>query len=418
MNAIIGDNGIITKAQEAKKLSEKASDEEAIKLMVIENVMNDDETMKVGQELFDRTVENGDKWNIIVEKETGEVYGTGYYYIPKGTKLQNGQEATTNWLVDKDGKMKELKDDTFTKLDYASTVGVTDGLVFNMDPSNLDSNQEKWGDNITLRYFDKEMYSDFEKRKKAYEEQKTYESIEKNDKGYDRIESSNTNEYIDNKNKIFSFNGNNYVEIYNKNGFDFSKGLTFEFYGQIQDNVGALSEDVLIPLFCFWDGKLNPQSGIDSLGFLRMAVSKDNNKIFQNLTGPNGLESFGEFPASDEWQFNQLFPTEVDLSDDIYITVKFEKENNSETGARQVLYVNGAEYCRGWLSNSFYNYFVNDIKNVHFLDLGRCQISLWGGWQYLKGSCYSLRLYNKSLKNDEVQLNYERTKAFRDSIKN
>ncbi len=254
MNAIIGDNGIITKAQEAKKLSEKASDEETLKLMFIENMMNDDGKMSVGQELFDRTVENGNKWNIIVEKATGEVYGTGYYYIPKGTKLQNGQEATTNWLVDKDGKMKELKDDTFTKLDFESTIGVKDGLIFNMDATNIGEGQNSWGDNITLRYFDKDKYNSIESRQQAYEEQKKKNSVQEKDEGYDRQISSNANEYIDLKEQKFIFGGNNYIEIKNENGFDFSNGLTFEFSGMISGGYGALLNEDTSALLSLWSG--------------------------------------------------------------------------------------------------------------------------------------------------------------------
>ncbi len=224
--------------------------------MVIENVMNDDGTMSVGQELFDRTVENGDRWNIIVEKETGEVYGTGYYYIPKGTKLKNGQEATTNWLVDKSGKMKELKDDTFTRLDFESTVGVKEGLIFNMDATNIGDGQDSWGDNVTLRYFDDTVNDTYEERKLAFEEQKKFTSVLENDNGYDRLKSTDSNLYIDSEQKSFKLNGNNYIEISHDGGFDFSKGLTFEFYGKISGYDGTLYSTNTGGVLSLWNRKL------------------------------------------------------------------------------------------------------------------------------------------------------------------
>lgn len=92
ISIIVGENGILTKARLAKQMSEVSSEKEAIQLDVtlanMENILDTSNKYYLGIPLYDKTLENGNKWNIIVENESQTIYGTGWNYIEKEQKLQ------------------------------------------------------------------------------------------------------------------------------------------------------------------------------------------------------------------------------------------------------------------------------------------------------------------------------------------
>ena len=93
ISIIVGENGILTKARLAKQMSEVSSEKEAIQLDVtlanMENILDTSNKYYLGIPLYDKTLENGNKWNIIVENESQTIYGTGWNYIEKETEIAN-----------------------------------------------------------------------------------------------------------------------------------------------------------------------------------------------------------------------------------------------------------------------------------------------------------------------------------------
>ena len=418
---VVGENGILNRATDASEKTKLASEKEAIEFIMTEMKMDsyieEDSKISIGRKLYDRNVENGDKWDVVVEKETGVTYGTGCTFIPKGTVLNDGTKMASNWIIDENGNLKELADNGFTELDFSSTVGITEGLIFNMDPNNLGEEIDNWGDNVTLRYYNAQEYNTIETRKSALEVQKnTYVSVEENDAGYDREKAEDASEYIDNENNAFKFNGNNYIEIYNKDGFDFSKGITFEFYGKLSKDIScAIADANLISLFGIWDGNFV------NLPDTRFGINLYNKAIVYSLfTGYRNEESAGKFSESSNNPFNQSINYEsngINLDDDLYVSISVKPSETNEK-ATQIICANNKIIGEGWLSGKYYDYFLNNIKNRKYMDLGRCGWTYGGNWCYMNGSCYALRMYNIALNKEEILTNYNKTIAYRELMKN
>ena len=145
---LTGENGILTQVQNAKEETEIATEKEAIALTVTNYNIANEEKYNVGEKLYDRTVANGDKWNIVMNNDI--IYGTGWNYIGTGIELESYGTTTREWLVNYEtGEIIELKEGKFSKLKYGENLAVTDGLILNADPVNM-SNGESWGEGVTL----------------------------------------------------------------------------------------------------------------------------------------------------------------------------------------------------------------------------------------------------------------------------
>ena len=154
ISTISGENGILTKTRLAKQMSEVSSEKEAIQLDVMlanmENKFDNSNKYYIGEPLYDKTIENGDKWNIVIDNKNLKQYGTGYSYIEQGTEINNYGKTQYRWLVNyESGEIIQLNDE-YTTLSYKSTLAVTDGLVFNMDAINVNENQSNWGECIFI----------------------------------------------------------------------------------------------------------------------------------------------------------------------------------------------------------------------------------------------------------------------------
>ena len=192
--SITPENGLISKTILARRISKEANEKEAIQMSItlanMENELNTDNKYYLGEPLFDRTLENGDKWNIIINNETLTQYGTGYNYIAKGSEILDYGQAQHDWLINYDsGEIIQL-DSEYTYLSYKSNLAVTDNLVLNIDATNLEN--DDWGEIVK--------YGDVKYSK---------------------------------ENKSLYFDGDgDYLEL-SKNA-DFSNGFTFEIYANLE----------------------------------------------------------------------------------------------------------------------------------------------------------------------------------------
>ena len=159
VSSLTSENGVINKAGLAKKLTETSNEQEAIELDVtlanMENRLDNSNKYYIGEKLYDRNLENGDKWNIVVENDSQKVYGTGWNFIAKDTDIQNYGKTKYSWLVNYDTGIVKQINDGFTELSYKSSLAVTDGLIFNADALNM-SDTNSWGNGVKLYGFDDE----------------------------------------------------------------------------------------------------------------------------------------------------------------------------------------------------------------------------------------------------------------------
>ena len=152
ISMLTGDNGIIKKVAEAKEQTSIASEKEAIGLYALGKGLSKDESNMFGEKLYDRNIENGTKWKIIMIKDTNKIYGSGWRYVTPGTEIENYGDVKNKWIYnEKTGETIELKEDNFVELSYGMNLAVKDDLIFNLDPINMED-ENSWG-NIKLHGF-------------------------------------------------------------------------------------------------------------------------------------------------------------------------------------------------------------------------------------------------------------------------
>lgn len=146
IRSLTGEDGILRQAQLAKKLTEVASEKEGVQLIMQMHYLDEDnEKYNIGTKLYDRNITNGNKWSIIIIKDTKETYGNDWRYISKGTDLLDYGEAKYNWLYnEKTGEIIRLEENNFVELAYGANLAVKDQLVFNLDPLNMEDSNS-WG---------------------------------------------------------------------------------------------------------------------------------------------------------------------------------------------------------------------------------------------------------------------------------
>lgn len=419
LGMVLSNDGIFNMTKKATESYKIASEREYLEQNVLSVQLNEYignvSSKKLGKTLYDRNLDNSSIWDIIVEKSENKTYGTGWNYLGKGTVLQDYGETKYNWVVNYEtGEMIQLEDESYNNFDYHSTIAVTDPL-FNLDSANVGLDKASWGSNATLYCYDDKTYDTIEKREEAYEKQINKDVT--NFEGYDRQKSENISEYIDEKTGAFNFNGNNYIEIKSDGEYDFSKGLTVEFYGKILDNVQSILKDEgFTGLFGFWNGKHSDSCSV------RVGIHFERKNIQYNLSkNGKGNTTWGGWSTDLYAPWNQLVPVGDHLfNNDIYFVLSFDpNEIDNDKNITQKLYINdGSEITNNlkktssWLSKDYYNEFVENVKKVNYLELGRCQMTKAGNWSYLKGLCYSTRIYNKVLTDEEIEANYKKTTEF------
>lgn len=218
LSALIGENGILNQAVNSAEKTKMALEQEAIEQIIVsesaDKIQYPEEKSKyhIGIDLIDKSLENGNSWNIIVVNESQKSYGTGWTYIEKGTELMDYGKSNYSWLINyKTGEKVRLEEGEYTRLDYSLSMAVTEGLIFNIDPTilegvsqeELQNNPEILGENVELKNFN-------------WTEESGLTSKSFNFDGKD----DHINILYDDQEKL--------NELYNN-------GLTFEYYGTIEE---------------------------------------------------------------------------------------------------------------------------------------------------------------------------------------
>ena len=366
--ALTGNNGLLSKANKAKNMSEAANEKEAIELALLLSDMNkelsDDNNYYIGIPLYDRTQENGTIWNIIVINDTQQVYGTGWNFVPAGTHIEDFGNTDCAWLINyATGEIIKLEDNNYTNLDYTSSLAVTDNLILNIDPSNMSDNTS-WGNNVKLI------------------------GVEAGDGfGWNGTE--------------INLDGvNDYIEIY-ANDFEITEGITFEFYAKSSSSsIAMLAKTV--------------KDSSDSKFSRRFRTTFVGNSTFACCMAGGGLSADSDWVqgvTSKHW-IHKTIGDNFNKESGSYLTMTVNLNNDTIT-----LYWNG-------------NYIGETVCNHDWLvggDLTDNSIPFTIGLvvqgnsyteTYSKMSLYSCRLYSKVLTSSEVKSNHDATVAYHNLLIN
>ena len=139
---ITGD-GIIAHAQNARKQWNIEKEREALHLSYLSYQIDENNPKKLGTQLYDKDLYNGEKWSMVFSEE--KAYGTGWNYIEKGTEIEEYGEAKYEWIINYEtGEIIYLDKEKYYQLDYTDSVAVTGTeLVMNIDATNL-SDENSW----------------------------------------------------------------------------------------------------------------------------------------------------------------------------------------------------------------------------------------------------------------------------------
>ena len=368
ISMLIGENGIITQATSAKKLTEIESEREGVQsIMLMHSLDENNEKYDIGTQLYSRYLTNGDKWHIIIIKDQKKSCGDGWLYIPKGTDLLDYGEAQYGWLYNEEtGETIQLEEDNYIELAYGSNLAVKDGLIFNLDPLNMEDS-DSWGD-AQLH-------------------------------GFSGIETDEEGNVISGfSGSDFNFDGvDDYIEI--NSDADFAEdGITIEIYGNTNEKRVALGGIYKGPRegskYAFKYGVLNMECACKQSNFMIRGT------FFQEIdTGtqyqcPEYRNDF-HIPLGDETYQGEAYVT-FSLKDDgsFYVLLDGKKVAEDKFNSDYV------EHYKEYLSNKNYPIIIgkNAEDNIFYT---------------LPMKTYAIRVYNKALTEEEAIQNYEKTVASR-----
>lgn len=390
---LTGNNGLLNQAIKAKEETEISSEKEGINLSVINYQFKNDDKYKLGTTLYDKNADNSTIWDVIVSN--GITYGTNWNYIETGTNIEGYGNSKNNYLVNyKTGELIELKEDDYSRLTHGTNIGITDSLIFNLDPSIIDTtdiedlksgNYESLWQNTTLNGFN-------------WTENSGLTSKEFNFDGID--------DYI-----TVKYDSEEQKEKLAKNGF------TFEYYGTItkgnsyNENKEIINYPNYTGIFCYWNGNENNQA--------RFRFGIVNHSLLWNAGFNKEISDFSNI--SDETYHNIIYPINYTQGNIIYFTVTLDTSNSYEKDGieyyKQTLYINGEKFLEGGYNKKNWEYFINnDLKNLNHFCIGRSSLEEDGWWHYSKMNAYTLRLYNRALNGEEVKDNYQKSKDYHENL--
>ena len=317
----------------------------------MEKCLDESNQYYIGTPLYDKTLANGNKWNIISDTNTKIVYGTNWNFIAKDTNIENYGKTQYNWVVNYlTGEVVQLEEDSFVNLKYGSNLATTDGLQLNVDPLNMSDNST-WGNGVTLHGVTE-------------------------DDGYGW------------KGNEFLLDGiNDYIEVYAD--VDAKEGITFEFYGKsYKPDLYMLGKTV-----------------IGDSNFSRRFRTMMNENEFQAC--------FSHLDSLSNWYMNQntkhWISKKLDhnfYNTDGYITMTADFKSNVVTIYWDGKYIDSTECSNEWLTKG------GLVDNSIPFTVG---LVVHGGSyeeHYSKASIYSCRLYNRVLSDDEILDNYNATTTY------
>ena len=364
VNLLLADNGIINKATSAKKDMIISQEKEAIMLETAAQKTRQISTkgqsnITLGVELIDRSLANGNRWKIVSELSSANIYGTGYRYIEEGTNIPGYGNLKNNYIVNwNNGEVIYLEKNNFASLGYGENLAVRDDLLLNIDPINM-SNNESLGEGVTI-----------------------YGMTVGDGYGWNGSE--------------LKLDGvDDYIEIFKDVEID--SGITLEFYGRNNDNnINMLCKTLKDP----------NDSNYAKRFRTKIVQTSNSNKLFQAcFSGKECGSTWRLGDATKHWISRKLNNFDLSKESGEYITMVVDLFNDTVS-----LYLNGQYYDS---TECDHTYLINGgltDKTIPFT-IGLETSGSTYAEHFSNMSIYACRLYTKVLTSDEVRANYEKTVA-------
>ena len=143
----------------------------------------------------------------------------------------------------------------------------------------------------------------------------------------------------------------------------------------------------------------------------------DENSIFYNLGGVNKKWDNG-WPniASSSWNQQLKISSDSIFNKDIYLSFVISPEhyNGDERYITQTIYYNGSVLGESYLDIGYWNEFLTyDLGTISF---ARGNMSSSQNKMNLIGDIYAARIYNNALTEEEVEINYNSTLSYHQSV--
>ena len=103
---LTSENGILSQARKAKELTEIASEEEYIKLIILNQKITKE---KIGEELKEVKFNTVEDTTSIIDSETGTIYANGWYYLK--TEDVNDYDLKNSYIINYESSCKRREKD-------------------------------------------------------------------------------------------------------------------------------------------------------------------------------------------------------------------------------------------------------------------------------------------------------------------
>ena len=340
------------------------------------------DTSKAGVELKNKVL--GQEWKIIIKmngKEAEATYGTGWYFVEAGTKTDQLGVLKRSYILNYTDRKAVVYDEAIHRqIAHDSNLAIKDGIVLNIDPSNMTEGESSWG-NVSVKGFNK--------------------AGEKDASG--NVISGWFGSGI-------RFDGvDDYIEF--QSGSDFSKGFTLSFYGKQLSNS--------FPFFC--KQIMNKDGTADIARSVRFhsgvsSVSFNVSKNVANATWSGKNENNGILTCP--W-------STVAIGDDVYVDVVCDPVSRSDGKIVFTAYRDGKKIGSTVAIKSYWHKTGSaqySGKTIMEDSKETCRIgSYYGGnpakWSYGATDLYAVRLYNKVLTDAEIEANYTATITYHATLR-
>ncbi len=350
ISMLTGDNGILTQAQRAKEMTEAASEEEYIQLLVIGYNTN---KKTYGEELKNIEFNTVENTTSIMDKETGTTYGNGWYYLkPEDV---DDYELKNSYIIDYDtGKYLKFDENKHTIVTN-ELLCISDGLVYSADPKNMTSG-DSWGDAILHNFNNGDANSGWKE----------------NSLMFDGVDDG--------------------IEV--KDNSDYSKGITLEIYFMLKGKSTSNMAQILMM-----------KRTNNTNGFFMYLVGHNNNET------DDPWMQYGSLGIDIGGSGNRYYPNII-IQENVptYITYTYDPNKEKEKG---VLYINGVKTKTtnlGIIENLINTPLNTPIQiGSDIYETYNPEGDTENRKYPLNGEIYASRVYNRPLTEQEVLYNYNTT---------
>lgn len=310
------------------------------------------------------------KWTIVTEKgKDGKIsatYASGWYYVPALTEIQGLGKLSRAYLLNYDEREAVKFNPTIHSIiSSGGNLAVTENLIFNADPTNMDGSQSSWGDAKLYGF--------------------------SSGTGEDTAVSGWTPTSL-------NFDGiDDYIELYVDSTFQ-SEGITIETYGYFDtESYSKLS---------FYKGPAGGSAHAFKHTLSNGKPCNKSNTLFQ-LAGTyfQGIATGSQYQCT---RYSNDFHIEIEQQPkygDVFVTFVLSKQGDFK------VYVDGKLAVSDKFNTAYAEKFQTYLKNKNYpIQLGKNYTAATP--VYHKQKVYSIRVYDSLLSADDILANYNATSSY------